>query len=74
LVRILPVAVDDGWFGGLGVVTDIDISWDRMAQEEFQELELLWSVTGDVGWIPEEHVEIVNNPEDLARVMSAGMS
>ena len=40
LVRILPEAVEDGWFGGLAVVTDIDTSWDSLAQEEFQELEL----------------------------------
>ena len=68
LVRILPEAVDDGWFGGLAVVTDIDISWDRMAQEEFQELELLWSTDGVVAWIPGEHVEVVNNLDDPARV------
>jgi len=71
LVRILPVAIDDGWFGGLAVVTDTDMIWDRMAQEELQELELLWSVDGAVGWIPAEHVEIVNNLEDSARVTNA---
>ena len=74
LVRILPEAVEDGWFGGLAVVTDIDTSWDSLAQEEFQELELLWSVTGAVGWILTEYVELIEDQSDLARVMSAGMS
>jgi hypothetical protein len=68
LVRILPVAVDDGWFGGTAVVLDIDTDWDRMAQEEFTELELLWSNDGVVGWIPAEHVEIVDNKLVEARV------
>jgi len=71
LVRILPEAVNDGWFGGTAMVIDTDIDWDRMAQEEFVELELLWSDNGIVGWIPADHVEIIHNKHDEARVTNA---
>jgi hypothetical protein len=68
LVRILPQAVDDGWFGGTAVVVDTATDWDRMAQEEFLELELLWSDNGVVGWIPADHVEIIDDKHVEARV------
>jgi hypothetical protein len=68
LVRILPQAEEDGWFGGTAVVIDTDTDWDRMAQEEFLELELLWSDNGVVGWIPADHVEIIDDKYVEARV------
>ena len=68
LVSILPEAVDDGWFGGTAVVIKVDTEWDRMAQEEFVELELLWSDNGVIGWIPADHVVIVDDKHIEARV------